>query len=410
MTLKQNNELLLKTHKFSDLVFVVLGTKEDEETTRFPAHRVIVSARSRVFENMFYGPGRAEHKGDDDLEVEVGDGVTSEAFSILLKYVYTDNTSDLSENNVMSVMYCSKKYELDGLRHECIKAAQAFIKKDSKKCVLTFLKDSQMLDEIELVQSCLSLIASSSPELLLENHDQFMNLTPAAVISICKMDVLGINEYDLFVLVSDWAVAEGEREGMDVSNINTLRFVLLNVLPHIRFPCMDHEKLAMEVRNSGILAPEELTDLFAHCLSNGKLETKFPTKPRLNPSPSVKSPGGTTTTPKYTSTPSPHTSASSSREVPKYQLTGQAPAKNSRHPSLTKSAARSLTDNKTTDSSSHKGSHDGSEGLPKIDGEPGGDLNTTRVVQTEGEFNKDSVRRTQNARVVPTTNKPRYSH
>jgi len=421
MTLKQNNEFLLKTHKFSDVTFVVLPTKEDEETTRFPAHRVIVSARSRVFENMFYGPDRVEHKGDDDLEVEVGDGVTNEAFSILLCYVYTDNTLELTENNVMSVLYCSKKYELDGLRQECIKAAQAMVKKDSKKCILTFLKDSQILEEYELVQTCLSLISSNSHDLLVDNHDQFLNLTSAAVIAICKLDILAISEFELFQLISDWAVAEGQREQMDVTNINSLRFVLLNVLPNIRFPCMEHEKLAMEVRNSGLLAPEELTDLFAHCLSHGKLETKYPSKPRQ--APHIRTPGGTNTTPKYTSTPSPHTTTSSNpKEVPRYMLT----QKQSRHSSMTKSTSRSLTDSHkaSLDSNSHKNSHDGGshknshdgssqEGLPKIDGEPGGDLNTTRVQQEGDVFNKDGVplsapRRARS--VVPTANKPRQSH
>jgi len=226
-------------------------------------------------------------------------------------------------------------------------------------------------------------------------------------------------------LVSDWAVAEGQREQMDVANINSLRFVLLNVLPHIRFPCMEHEKLAMEVRNSGLLAPEELTDLFAHCLSNGKLETKYPSKPRQ--SPQIRTPGGTTTTPKYTSTPSPHTTHSSqTKDVPRYQLT-TSNQRNSRHASMTKSTSRSLTDSHkpSLDSNSHKNSHDGGshknshdgssqEGLPKIDGEPGGDLNTTRIQQEGDVFNKDGTPLASAARrprsVVPTTNRPRYSH
>jgi len=183
---------------------------------------------------------------------------------------------------------------------------------------------------------------------------------------------------------------------------------------------MDHEKLAMEVRNSGLLAPEELTDLFAHCLSHGKLETKFPSKARSLPQ--IRTPGGTTTTPKYTSTPSPHTTSSQPREVPRYLLNSNQ--KNSRHSSMTKSTSRSLTDSHKTsvDSNSHKNSHDGShkgshdaqEGLPKIDGEPGGDLSTSRLHQQEGDivFNKDlapsAPRRARS--VVPTANKPRYSH
>jgi len=274
------------------------------------------------------------------------------------------------------------------------------VKKESKKCVLTFLKDSQILEENDLVNCCLSLISQNSRELLVSNHDQFMSLTPMSVISICKLDELAISEYELFLLVSDWAVAEGEREQMDVNNINSLRFVLLNVLPNIRFPTMEHEKLAIEVRNSGLLAPEELTELFAYCLSGGKIESKFPTKPRQNPS---RSPAGSPT----------NGTLSTPKDVPRYLLTTTAHAqKTSRHSSLTKSTSRSLTDSQT------KHSRDGSfEGVTKGDSEPGCDLNQGKL-QTEGElFVKEmpppshaprDLRRSRT--VVPTTTRPRYSH
>jgi len=261
---------------------VVLSNK-DEEPARFPAHRVYMAARSRAFENMFYGPDSVQRRGEEELEVEIGDGVSAEAFNILLNYVYTDNIAHVTENNVMSVLYCAKKYELEGLRVDCIKKAKEMVKRDSKKCVLTFLKDSQVLEELELSEVCLQLISHSSRELLTNNHEEFIYLTQAAVVAICKLDVLSIQEYELFLLISDWAVAEAEREQLDVNSISSSRYVLLNVLPHIRFPCMQHDKLAIEIRNSGLLTSEELTDLFAHCLSGGKVETKYSSKPRIVP-------------------------------------------------------------------------------------------------------------------------------
>jgi len=256
-----------------------------------------------------------------------------------------------------------------------------------------------------LVNCCLTLISQNSRELLVANHDQFLTLTPMSVISICKLDELAISEYELFLLVSDWAVSEGEREQLDVNNINILRFVLLNVLPNIRFPTMEHEKLAIEVRNSGLLAPEELTELFAYCLSGGKIESKFPTKPRQHPQ--IRSPSG-----------SPTSTLSTSKDVPRYLLTTTAHAQktqlsSSRNSSLTKSTSRSLSDSQT------KHTRDGSfEGATKGDSEPGCDLNQAKL-QPEGElFVKESMpppshapRDIRRARsVVPSTNRPRYSH
>jgi len=308
LNLYQTNEFLLASHKFSDVTFVVLATKDDEPVTRFPAHRIHTSARSRVFENMFFGPDKLTQQGEqtDELEVEIGDGISAEAFQYLLNYIYTDSTRGISELNVMSVLYCAKKFELEGLRQECLKKAKEMVKKESKKCVLTFLKDSQVLEEDELTEVCLNLISYNAKELLINNHDEFTYLTQNAVIAVCKLDILNIPEYDLFLLVSDWAVAEADREQLDVNNISSIRFILLNILPHIRFPCIAHEKLAIEVRNSGLLTAEELIDLFAYCLSGGKTEIKYPSKARL--APQIPSPHSSNHSPGYPSASSPHSS------------------------------------------------------------------------------------------------------
>jgi len=96
-TLAETNQMLLSTSKFSDIVFVVLG-KDDEQPQRFPAHKVIVSSRSPVFEAMFYGPDRiSSNSHEDDIEIEIGDGVRPDSFSILLCWVYTDTLSALDE-------------------------------------------------------------------------------------------------------------------------------------------------------------------------------------------------------------------------------------------------------------------------------------------------------------------------
>jgi len=141
------------------------------------------------------------------------------------------------------------------------------------------------------------------------------------------LDVLSIPEYDLFLLIQDWAVAEAERENLDISAISSLRFVLLNVLPHIRFPCINHEKLAIEVRNSGLLNAEELTDLFAHCLSNGKTETKYSSKARIRGSPqqlSLLNTAGQISPGLPAQSPSSHTHSQQGRSPPSYSASSPA--------------------------------------------------------------------------------------
>jgi len=179
----------------------------------------------------------------------------------------------------------------------------------------------------------------------------------------------------------------------------------MNVLPNIRFPTMEHQKLAIEVRNSGLLAPEELTDLFAYCLSGGKIESKFPSKPRLHPQQSaLKSPSNTT--------------ATSSNNIPRYTLSTSAHGQkstgsttSSRHSSLNKSISRSLTESHHKNSNNNEGSV---EGVTKSDTEPGCDVNQGKLHVVEGDlYVKENMpppsRRARS--VVPTvTNKARYSH
>jgi len=148
----------------------------------------------------------------------------------------------MDDRTVINVMFSAKKFELEGLRVECLKKAKEMLKNDSKKCVLPFLRDSQALNEDELTESCLQLISSNSQQLLSQNREAFVELSVQAILAIVKLDILSIPEFDLFMLICEWAVKEAEREQLD-NSIRSQRFVLLNVLPLIRFPTMDHEKI-----------------------------------------------------------------------------------------------------------------------------------------------------------------------
>jgi len=212
---------------------------------------------------------------------------------------------------------------------------------------------------------------------------------------------LNIPEFDLFLLVSDWAVAEADREQLDVNNISSIRFILLNILPHIRFPCMAHEKLAIEVRNSGLLAAEELTDLFAYCLSGGKTEIKYPSKARLAPqiplTPlSASSPGYPSSSSSSPPLSSPSSSISRDNIPPHYRLTAlpsqqqqqqQQQKKNSSSRKNSSEGVPNNLNNNNHHSSNSKGSSDSGSGSGGDN--PGGNISA-------------AVRRSRN--VLPSNN------
>jgi len=279
------------------------------------------------------------------------------------------------------------------------------VKKESKKCVLTFLKDSQVLEEDELTEVCLHLISYSAKDLLINNHDEFTYLTQNAVIAICKLDILNIPEFDLFLLVSDWAVAEADREQLDVNNISSIRFILLNILPHIRFPCMAHEKLAIEVRNSGLLTPEELTDLFAYCLSGGKTEIKYPYKARVAPQipltphslgapHSSSSPGYPSSSSSSPPLSSPASSTVSKDNIPPHYRLTALPSQQQKNRSTSRKNSSEGIPSSSSDPHKHKGSSDSGNGSGSGNDNPGGNISA-------------AVRRSARAVVSSANNKSR---
>ena len=78
---------LLNSESFSDVHFIV-GIKEKK---RIPAHRILLSARSEVFEKMLNGPMK---ESNVSMDIEVPD-MDSSAFLTMLRFVYTGK-SDLT--------------------------------------------------------------------------------------------------------------------------------------------------------------------------------------------------------------------------------------------------------------------------------------------------------------------------
>ena len=75
-----NNELLCDVH-------FVVGIEEEKK--RIPAHRLILCARSEVFERMLCGPMR---EGSSDMDIEVPD-MDPTSFLAVLRFVYTAKAS-----------------------------------------------------------------------------------------------------------------------------------------------------------------------------------------------------------------------------------------------------------------------------------------------------------------------------
>jgi hypothetical protein len=115
---------------------------------------------------------------------------------------------------------------------------------------------------------------------------EFMKLPKDQLLSIVKRDTLNVEEGGLFEAVVAWAKVEAKKNDAG-SDAESLRKVLADVLPHIRFPVMSTTDIASKVSPTGILDSQQTLELFTYLASKaGNKDTKpgsslkFPTKER----------------------------------------------------------------------------------------------------------------------------------
>ena len=103
-SLRERSKFIFNNDLFSDVKFTVRTTDGGSESMQFiPAHKLVLSISSPVFEAMFYGE-LAETR--DFIELPDCD---YECLLELFRFMYCDEVN-LSGSNVMGVLYLAKKY------------------------------------------------------------------------------------------------------------------------------------------------------------------------------------------------------------------------------------------------------------------------------------------------------------
>lgn len=96
---------LLQNGNLADVIFEIGGKY-------IPAHRLLLAARSTVFERMFYGPAKL-----NDRIINILDS-SADTFERMLMYIYTNEVT-LQKSNVVEIMLLAHKYELTFLEDQC---------------------------------------------------------------------------------------------------------------------------------------------------------------------------------------------------------------------------------------------------------------------------------------------------
>ena len=130
-TVSDRNRHMFNNSEMSDISFTCEGSHKI-----FYAHKYVLGTSSAVFKAMFYGDlaekNSVLHLSDTD----------EESLEEFLRFLYTDKCN-LTTDNVVSVMYLSKKYIVPSLTEKCAAVLGSSIKYENvrvswnKRCTLT---------------------------------------------------------------------------------------------------------------------------------------------------------------------------------------------------------------------------------------------------------------------------------
>ena len=246
-TIRERCEAIFNQELLSDVNFVVCDSQGESKT--IPAHKFVLAISSPVFFAMFFGKV-AEIKDP----VEISD-CEYESLLELFRFIYSDK-ANLNADNVMQLLYLSKKYMLPTLAEKC----SAFLKENLNALnVFHILPDAQKYEEKDLMNHCWKMIATQTEEAV--KSEGFVTIERSVLEELVEKNSLNIKEVELFKAVDCWAEKECEKQGLVTEGSVKRRVLGERVVQGIRFPVMEEREFAEIVLDSEILTPRETNRL-----------------------------------------------------------------------------------------------------------------------------------------------------
>ncbi|KAL5017742.1 hypothetical protein ScPMuIL_005173 [Solemya velum] len=208
-----------------DIVFLV-----GENRQQIRAHKFILISRSPVFQAMFCGP-----LAETQSAIPIPD-IEPETFQLLLSYMYYD--ADILGTDSLRVLYAAKKYCVSDLVNICRKGLSKIVNTENA-CQL--LQYGWMLDEMGLVQACLSFVLNNG-ELCLKSEGMG-KLSRDCVKKLIEADDLIADEITVWNALINWAHATCRQQQHIVTTVN-IREILGDMLYSVRLRGISEEEFA----------------------------------------------------------------------------------------------------------------------------------------------------------------------
>ncbi|KAM4602472.1 BTB/POZ domain-containing protein 9-like [Polymixia lowei] len=227
---------LVSGEEYSDVTFLLEGK-------RFPAHRVILASRCQYFRALLYN-GMKESQPQAEISLE---DTPSEAFSMLLQYLYTGRASlsTAREEVVLDFLGLAHRYGLQPLEAWCCEFLRTTLSIHNV-CVVYDLASLYCLSG--LTQACWTFMDRQAPEVLAS--DGFLSLSKAALLAVASRDSFAASEKQIFQALSRWCQ----------HNADSDQATTQEVMSAVRLPLMSLAEMLNVVRPSGLLSPDLLLD------------------------------------------------------------------------------------------------------------------------------------------------------
>ncbi|XP_053401198.1 BTB/POZ domain-containing protein 6-like [Mercenaria mercenaria] len=232
---------------WTDVKFHLKNLKQEQT---IQAHKIVLAARSPVFQAMFFG-----HCADRKTEIELKD-VEKDIFLLFLRYIYSD-TVTLSEKNASAVLEMAHYYQVSSLVKFCADFLTTII--TTKNCceILTFAMFYKLPS---LKTSCCAFIDSNAEQVL--KSGCFLDLSAECLLYILKGDTFFAKEEDILEAAERWSRKKFLQSGEEDNSTN-IRKTLGESFYQLRLPTMSNKALLDNISRKGYFSIEEYANIAA---------------------------------------------------------------------------------------------------------------------------------------------------
>ncbi|KAL3846830.1 hypothetical protein ACJMK2_017784 [Sinanodonta woodiana] len=248
-SLSKSLSVLFEKELWTDVTFT-FRTDDHVWLDQIKGHKVMLAARSPVFQAMFFG------LMDSKSEIEIVDA-SPESFRLFLNCLYTDNV-DLDENSLSQVVKVAHKYQVNHLLDLCSEKLKTLISVENA-CEILALAVFYNLES--LIEKACNFVDDHADKII--ETQAFIDMPVQALKIILSGDTFYTKELKLLRKSLEWAENKCMLQDLEPEDTNK-RHVLGDAFFHLRLPTMSLYEFTENVSKTKLITIEESVKIYQH--------------------------------------------------------------------------------------------------------------------------------------------------